>query len=63
MAIQNQDESVYNYQDDVKVTTTNQNNQEFENESNKSDTSDTDKMNTFGFNDDLGPLLDDRIII
>ena len=35
-----------------------------ENESNKSDRdNDDDKMNVFGFNDDLGPLLDDRLII
>ena len=34
-----------------------------ENDSNKSDRSDDEKMNVFGFNDDLGANLDDRIII
>ena len=38
-------------------------NDDMDNESNKSDKSDDDKMNVFGFNDDLGPLVDDRIII
>ena len=36
--------------------------EQMENESNKSDKSDDEKMNVFGFNDDLG-ILDDRIII
>ena len=34
-----------------------------ENDSNKSDRSDDEKMNVFGFNDDLGANLDDRLII
>lgn len=34
-----------------------------ENDSNKSDRSDDEKMNVFGFNDDLAANLDDRIII
>jgi hypothetical protein len=34
-----------------------------DNESNKSDRSDDEKMNVFGFNDDLAANLDDRLII
>lgn len=40
-----------------------QNDEGMENDSNKSDRSDDEKMNVFGFNDDLGANLDDRIII
>jgi hypothetical protein len=40
-----------------------QNDEALENDSNKSDRSDDEKMNIFGFNDDLGANLDDRIII
>lgn len=40
-----------------------QNDEAMENDSNKSDQSDDEKMNVFGFNDDLGANLDDRIII
>lgn len=40
-----------------------QNDEALENDSNKSDRSDDEKMNVFGFNDDLGANLDDRIII
>lgn len=37
--------------------------EQFDNESNKSDALDGETMNVFGFNDDLGATLDDKLII